>query len=286
MSTGYNWRNTLTHYASISGVLAGFCVAFIGIVLGWSVADTEIYEGITYGQIAVLLFGISTGLFVSSSEFFLHAKNFDIFELSEDYRDWLQTGFPNEDWDKIWIDNTKECRANEKYGRLCYNLAIFVLFIGLFFAIAPYSLGIAVIVSGFGIILELWQLRRSFFKFQKRAIETEGKRNIGNIETDREEEIRENLRTFVYGVLMGVVGNFLVSYVVEHDKAVGFVERTKYAFLVIASAVIFFQILQITGRDLEMPEGFIRFVRILKYISVVLVALVWALEFLIIPAFW
>nr|MDO8080821.1 hypothetical protein [Candidatus Freyarchaeota archaeon] len=72
MSTGYNWRVTLTHFASISGVLAGFCVAFIALILGGRIADIEIYySGLTFGQIAVLLFGISTGLFISAAELFL-----------------------------------------------------------------------------------------------------------------------------------------------------------------------------------------------------------------------
>jgi len=30
---GFNWRNTLSDFASIAGILAGFCVAFIGIIL-------------------------------------------------------------------------------------------------------------------------------------------------------------------------------------------------------------------------------------------------------------
>jgi hypothetical protein len=44
VSRGYNWRNTLTDFASVSGVLAGFCVAFIGLILGWSIADIKISE--------------------------------------------------------------------------------------------------------------------------------------------------------------------------------------------------------------------------------------------------
>ena len=72
---GRNWRNTLTDYASVSGVLAGFCVAFIGIVLGWSVADTNILGVVTYGNISVLLFGISVCLFIAARARSIQQKN-------------------------------------------------------------------------------------------------------------------------------------------------------------------------------------------------------------------
>lgn len=160
MSRGYNWRNTLKDFASVSGVLAGFCVAFIGMILGWSIADIEIYQKITFGNVAVLSFGIATGLFISASEFFLHSKNFDVFDLTEEYRKWVQIGFPEKNWDEIWKDSTQMMRTNESYGRWCYNFAVFILFIGLFFAIAPYNAVIAVVVSMFGIALELWQFKK------------------------------------------------------------------------------------------------------------------------------
>ena len=173
MSRGYNWRNTLKDFASVSGVLAGFCVAFIGMILGWSIADIEIYQQITFGNVAVLFFGIATGLFVSASEFFLHAKNFDVFDLTEEYRNWVQSGFSEKNWDEIWKDSTKMMRVNESYGRHCYNSAIFMLFIGLFFAIAPYNIFIAFVVSIFGILLELWQFRKEILalhRFRKKIL--------------------------------------------------------------------------------------------------------------------
>ena len=157
MSRGYNWRNTLTHYASVCGTIAGFCVAFIGIILGWSLADVKIYADISFGYIAVFFFGISTVLFVSASEFFLHSKNYDVFELSEEYRDWLARGFPDKDWDRIWEEQTIKCRVNEKYGRYCYNFGLFMLFFGLLFVIYPYNVLIAFIISSLGIVLQLLQ---------------------------------------------------------------------------------------------------------------------------------
>lgn len=159
---GYNWRETLTEFASISGVLAGFCVAFIALILSGPIADIGIgATGVTFGQIAVLLFGISTGLFIGATEFFLHAKEFDVFSIPEPYRQRLKEHceLEKEDWTEFEDEETKLCRKNEQTGRRFYNVAIFIIFGGLLFAIAPYNLLIAILVSGFGILLESWQIK-------------------------------------------------------------------------------------------------------------------------------
>jgi len=163
MSTGYNWRSTLTHFAAISGVLAGFCVTFIALILGVPVADIEICtSGVTFGQVAVLLFGISTGLFICAAELFLHAKEFDVFSIPKSYRKLLKEDceMKKEDWAEFEDEQTEQCRHNERLGRRCYNSAIFIIFGGLLFAIAPYNLPIAILVSGLGILLESWQILR------------------------------------------------------------------------------------------------------------------------------
>lgn len=160
---GYNWRNTLTHFASISGVLAGFCVTFVALILGGPVADIEICtSGVTFGQIAVLIFGISAGLFICATELFLYAKEFDVFSIPDTYRQLLKAGceLEKKEWAEFEDDHTKRCRHNERLGRKCYNLATFTIFIGLFFAVVPYNLPIAIIVSGLGISLESWQILR------------------------------------------------------------------------------------------------------------------------------
>jgi dolichol kinase len=160
---GYNWRGTLTDFASIAGVLAGFCVTFIALILGGPVADIKICTSdVTFGQVAVLLFGISTGLFVCAAELFLLAKEHDVFGIPYSYRKLLKEDCEQKkkDWSVFEDEQTKQCRHNERLGRRCYNAAIFILFGGLFFAIAPYNLLIAVVVSGFGITLETWQIIR------------------------------------------------------------------------------------------------------------------------------
>jgi len=163
MSTGYNWRATLTEFAAISGVLAGFSVTFIAVVLGGPVADIEICgKGMTFGQISVLMFGISTAFFITSAELFLHAKEFDVFSIPEPYRKLLKEDCEQrkEDWAEFEDKQTKQCKQSERLGRYCYNIAIFMIFIGLLFVIAPYNITIAIIVSGIGMLLEIWQVAR------------------------------------------------------------------------------------------------------------------------------
>lgn len=161
MTTGFNWRTTLSNFASISGVLAGFCVTFIALILGGQLRDFEICtSGVTSTQMTVLLFGVSSGLFICAMEFFLHAKEFDVFSVPKPYLKLLREGCEEEkrDWAEFEDEQTKYCRKNERIGRHFYNIAIFLMFIGLFFAIAPYNIIIALIAGGLGMILELWQI--------------------------------------------------------------------------------------------------------------------------------
>lgn len=163
MGSGYNWRNTLSDFASTSGVLAGFCVTFIALILAGPVADIGICTiGVTFGQIAVLLFGISAALFISATELFLLAKEFDVFSIPSPYLRLLKADCEQkkENWADFEDEQTQHCRHNERLGRRCYNIAIFIIFGGLLFAIAPYNLPIAVLVSVIGILLESWQLLR------------------------------------------------------------------------------------------------------------------------------
>lgn len=161
MTTGYNWRNTLSNFASISGILAGFCITFIALTLSGQINDIEICtSGLTFSQITILLFGISGGLFICATEFFLHAKEFDVFSVPKPYRKLLKDDCEEKkkDWAEFEDEQTKHCRRNERVGRYCYNISIFLIFIGLIFAIAPYSIAISFIVGSLGISLELWQI--------------------------------------------------------------------------------------------------------------------------------
>lgn len=143
-------------------MLAGFCLGIIIFILGWNVAEIRLVENITYGQIAVLFTGIASALFIVASELFLTAKENDIWSLPEKFNKFLIDGFKEEDkdWDKLREENDIKCKLYEKYGRICYNSAIFIIFIGMFFVITPYNIFIAIIIACFGIGLELYQMVR------------------------------------------------------------------------------------------------------------------------------
>jgi len=162
MSEGYNWRNTLSDFASVSGILAGFCVTFIGIILGWDLANVKIYKDITFGNISVSFFGVSAVLFISASELLLHSKTFDIFGCPKDYREWLEKGMPEIDWEEMYKENNEKMQTYYNLGKLCYNCAIFMLYAGLFLAITPYNVYVALSVFFLGVILQFLQFGKEF----------------------------------------------------------------------------------------------------------------------------
>ena len=154
-----NWINTLVHYASVSGVLAGFCVTFIALILGGSIADVDICTtGTTFGQLSVLLFGISAALFVGACQRFLHAQDLNVWDLPKDYRKFIEEELEkkNVKWDSYLLDNDAKSRHYEKEGRLFYNLAILFMLSGLLLAVVPYNKAVAVIIAVIGYSLELW----------------------------------------------------------------------------------------------------------------------------------
>jgi len=149
----------LVDFAAISGVLAGFCITLVVFILGWSVANTPLFCGTTWGNVGVLLTGVSSALFIAASEFFLGSKEFDVWTLPQKHESFLEKGFKNEgtDWEKIRQDHLKNCSTYEGRGRFCYNTGIILLFIGLWFIVGPYNVIVATIVSGLGIGLQLYQ---------------------------------------------------------------------------------------------------------------------------------
>jgi len=129
--------------------------------LGGRVADS--YIGVTtikFGQVAVLFFGVSTSLFISASQLFLKAKEFDVFSIPQRYIELLKDDceINNKNWDDFEDGQTQHCRVKEQLARKFYNSAIFMMFGGLFFSILPYNFLIAFLVSGLGIALEVWQM--------------------------------------------------------------------------------------------------------------------------------
>ena len=159
-STGYNWRNTLNEFARTAGVLAGFCITFVALILSGKVADS--YIGVTlikFSDVAILFFGIAASLLIAASQLFLHAREHDVYGFSKEYEDKMREKCEKEgeDWNLVKKQQTELCKVSEMRGRKFYNAAIFAMFFGLGFAIAPYNIVIALLVAGLGITLEGWQ---------------------------------------------------------------------------------------------------------------------------------
>jgi hypothetical protein len=53
-------------------------------------------------------------------------------------------------------------------------------------------------------------------------------------------EEKQNLKIFVYGVLVGVLGNFLVSFTIERTNARTFIERTTWEIATLVASLAFF----------------------------------------------
>jgi hypothetical protein len=155
-----NWRSTLSGSAAISGALAGFSVAFIGLLVSGSFPDLNIgFASLTFGQVALLLFGIAVALLVGAAEFLIRALGFDVYGLSP-----LTPGVKLVEGKTIFDDTDYVSEQNRllqrNYGiaRSLYNIAIFLVFGGLLFSIWPYKNWIAAIVFVAGIIVEVTQV--------------------------------------------------------------------------------------------------------------------------------
>jgi hypothetical protein len=197
---GHNWRSALGDYAAISGVLAGFSFALIVFILGSSLGNSALLWGVTWGQAAVLLTGFSSALFIGAAEFFLRAKEYDVWSLPTLLNDQLARGFKSEgkDWNAICNESDDKCELYESRGRNCYNIAIFTIFIAIGFVVAPYNLIIALGISVVGIIVELTQTLR------RPHLLNEPSRAIGKVSA---QTALKTASIFAAAVL----GNFLLS---------------------------------------------------------------------------
>lgn len=121
------------------------------------------------------------------------------------------------------------------------------------------------------------------------SLEKESEQLIKEIETElastSKNQRRENVRArdFFYGVLMGVLGNFLVSAVIETARSSGFVEKTLWEVFCITSWIFFFGVFRIIGRQLGFTDRTLGKLRDVTIIGVIFVVFMWALEFYIVP---
>ena len=160
----YNWPDVLIRFAHISGTFAGFCITFIVLVLGGRLADIGLYSnGVTYGQISVLLFGISAALFIFSSQRFLRAQEHNLWSLSTKYEKVIRKNhgpFTADQWEELLLKSDCKSRQYNEEGCFAYNGAILIMIGGLFWAIASYNLVVALIVAIAGYALEALQVIR------------------------------------------------------------------------------------------------------------------------------
>jgi hypothetical protein len=155
----------------VAGILAGFSVALIGVVLGWSLSNTEFLFSIPFGHFSVLFFGLSTVLFVSASELLLHAKSHDVFSCTDKYLEGLQKESQEVDWESNFKEADRKMSKYYDYGKVCYDSGIFTMYFGTLFLVAPYNVYIALSIFILGVVLESWQVKKStsnLFKLNKR----------------------------------------------------------------------------------------------------------------------
>ena len=134
------------------------------LILGGRLADTVIYpNGVTYGQISVLLFGTSAALFVFSSQRFLRAQEHNLWNLSTKYEKAIKKvhgPFSTDQWQELLRKSDNRSRQYNGEGTHAYNLAILIMISGLLFAITPYNLVVALTVAILGYTLEALQVIR------------------------------------------------------------------------------------------------------------------------------
>jgi len=156
-----NWMDTLDSFTLISGGLVGFTLVFVTTILGWSVAHQPIsplFPAITWGDIGVLLNGVSAVLFINAAEFLTTAKQFNTWSLPSGYESWLSEQLGKENWEKLKPQARKNMLRYEELGRLCYNSGLLFMFGAFFFVICPYNLAIAIFISLLGAALQILQM--------------------------------------------------------------------------------------------------------------------------------
>jgi len=164
---GYNWRDTLGDATSVSGILAGFSIAFVGLILQSQkdltlLTITDVSGGFALSANLIGLFssGISATLFIASLELSLEAKTYDVWALPKEYEESLRSGF--KEIEKSWLDTRGEqdalCRKYTNLSRHLYNLGVFAMFSALGFAILPHSLSIGIAAAAIGWMAEIAQI--------------------------------------------------------------------------------------------------------------------------------
>ena len=146
----YNWRETSPFYASISGVLAGFSITFIIFLLREDQSSQQLGYGVSWGILSALMMGVGAVLFIQASQYFLTAKDHDVYGMPKEKFDLLKEQTKESEWFKA--------RRNARLGTDLYNIGRIALFLGVTFALWPFSQPVALVVGLGGIGFEFYQI--------------------------------------------------------------------------------------------------------------------------------
>jgi hypothetical protein len=88
-----------------------------------------------------------------------HLSHLNVWDLPEDRLKTLQeiNKLSKDQWKKVRTVIDDECSAYNELGRKFYNAAMFLIFLGIGFVIAPFSFAVALVVGTLGIVLQAWQ---------------------------------------------------------------------------------------------------------------------------------
>jgi hypothetical protein len=163
IEVGYGWRFTLSDFASLSGVFAGFSIAFIILLVGLERAKATVCLSpcacVPVADLGILLMGVAAALFVAASQFFLQAKACDLRTVPKEYVDFLSKDLSK---DKITFEaaalhNDNVIRYYEKRGSYCYNSGVLLMLVGFGLVVISYNVFAGLIVLCVAVSLEIYQ---------------------------------------------------------------------------------------------------------------------------------
>jgi len=153
--TGYNLLDCLSDRCAAAGVLAGFSITVSTIATTIAASSEVLVSPFSFRDLASTLICIAAVLFLVALEYFLSAKENNAWDLNPNYvTDVRETV---KDFDKKLIEMHLIMKAAEMHGRRAYNLAVYTLFGGMFFASSPFSPIAAVIISVVGVESQVYQ---------------------------------------------------------------------------------------------------------------------------------
>ena len=94
MVTGENWKQTLSDFAGISNVLAGFSITLIILLY----KNNSNSVNLDTNTVAILLFGLTTIFFIFASQVFLRAKEYHILNINKIEIEKIKKDYNDEEW--------------------------------------------------------------------------------------------------------------------------------------------------------------------------------------------